>query len=343
MHSDDFRRLAGTFLILVGVASSAWAQQQADDVVARVGGEPITFADLEESWQRNDASSRLRMLQDLYETRRRALDIIVGERLIAREAETRNMTRDELLEVELPSRSLPVTDEQIGLVYQRNQAQFGDRTLEQMTPEIQLFLERQRPIQALRAYMNELRRDAGHDVVVTLAPPRQEIEVLPEDPVRGPETAPIEIVEFSDFDCPYCQRATNTIARILAQYGDQIRFVYKDYPLPSHPNAFKAAEAGNCANDQGQFWPFHDRLFESQGALDVPSLKTYASELGLDVDAFSACLDSGRYALRVERDLEIGAGYGVSSTPTLFVNGRAVVGALPYENFVEIIQEELSR
>ena len=198
-------------------------------------------------------------------------------------------------------------------------------------------------MQALHAYMNELRREATDDVVVTLAPPRQEIEVLPEDPVRGPDNAPIEIVEFSDFDCPYCQRATNTLAKILVEYGDQIRFVYKDYPLPSHPNAFKAAEAGNCANDQGQFWPFHDRLFERQGSLDVPSLKTYASELGLDTDAFEACLDSGQYASRVERDLQIGSGYGVSSTPTLFVNGRAVVGAMPYESFVEIIQEELSR
>jgi len=343
MHSHELRRLAGAFVISLGVVSSAWAQQQDDDVVARVGGDPITFADLEEAWQRNDASSRLRMLQDLYETRRRALDIIVGERLIAREAKMRSMTRDALLESELPSRSLPVTDEQIALVYQRNQAQFGDRTLEQMSPEIRMFLERQRPMQALHAYMNELRREAVDDVVVTLEPPRQAIEVLAEDPVRGPETAPIEIVEFSDFDCPYCQRATNTIARILDEYGDQIRFVYKDYPLPSHPNAFKAAEAGNCANDQGEFWPFHDRLFESQGALDVASLKTYASELGLEAEAFTACLDSGRHASRVERDLEIGSGYGVSSTPTLFVNGRAVVGAMPYESFVEIIQEELSR
>ena len=342
MHSHDLCRLAGAFMISVGVVSSVWAQQD-DDVVARVGGDPITFADLEEAWQRNDASSRLRMLQDLYETRRRALDIIVGERLIAREAETRDMTRDELLEIELPSRSLPVTAEQIELIYQRNQGQFGDRTLEQMAPEIRMFLEQQRPMQALHAYMNELRREATDDVVVTLEPPRQEIEDLPEDPVRGPENAPIEIVEFSDFDCPYCQRATNTLAKILVEYGDQIRFVYKDYPLPSHPNAFKAAEAGNCANDQGQFWPFHDRLFERQGSLDVPSLKTYASELGLDTDAFETCLDSGQYASRVERDLQVGSGYGVSSTPTLFVNGRAVVGAMPYESFVEIIQEELSR
>ena len=343
MRNHHFSPLACALAVWVGAVSSAGAQQQDDDVVALVGGDPITFGDVEDAWQRNDASSRVRMLQELYETRRRALDIIVGERLIEQQAETRGVTRDKLLEAELPSRTLPVTDEEIALIYERNQAQFGDRTLEQMTPEIRAFVERQRPMQALHAYMNDLRRAAADDVTVLLEPPRQRIEVLEADPVRGPSDAPIEIVEFSDFDCQYCKRATDTIARLLGEYGEQIRFVYKDYPLPSHPNAFKAAEAGNCANDQGKFWEFHDKLFASQGALDVGSLKEYAGELGLDADTFAACLDSGRYASQVERDLEIGARYGVSSTPTLFVNGRAVVGAAPYESFVEIIREELAR
>ena len=343
MCNYQLPQLAWVLAVWVGVVPLVGAQQQGDDVVARVGGAPITFDDVEEAWRRNDASSRLRMLQELYETRRRALDVIVGERLIEQEAEARGVARAELLEVELPSRTLPITDEELARIYERNKAQFGDRTLEQMAPEIRAFVERQRPMQALHAYMNELRRAAAEDVTIFLEPPRQRIEVLEEDPVRGSLDAPIEIVEFSDFDCPYCKRATDTLARLLVDYGDQIRFVYKDYPLPSHPNAFKAAEAGNCANDQGKFWEFHDKLFESQGALDVGSLKEYAVELGLDANTFTTCLDSGRYASQVERDLEIGAGYGVSSTPTLFVNGRAILGAAPYESFVEIIREELAR
>lgn len=343
MRNYQLPQLVCVLAVWVGAVPPAGAQQHDDDVVARVGGDPITFSDVEEAWRRNDASSRLRMLQELYETRRRALDVIVGERLIEQQAEARGVTRAELLEVELPSRTLPVTDEELTRIYERNEAQFGDRTLEQMTPEIRAFVERQRPMQALHAYMNELRRTAADDVTVLLEPPRQRIEVLEEDPVRGSSDAPIEIVEFSDFDCPYCKRATDTLARLLVEYGGQIRFVYKDYPLPSHPNAFKAAEAGNCANDQGKFWEFHDKLFESQGALDTGSLKEYAVELGLDADTFTTCLDSGRHASQVERDLEVGAGHGVSSTPTLFVNGRAILGAAPYESFVEIIREELAR
>lgn len=343
MAKQHARWLLGALAVWAGLASPVTAQSAEDEVVARVGDDAITAAEVEDAWRRNDASSRLRMLTDLYETRRRALDIVVGERLLDREAAARGLTREALLDAELPSRTLPVTDEEVALVYERNKTQFGDRTLEQMAPEIRAFIERQRPMQALHAYTTELRRRAGDDVTITLEPPRQPIEILDEDPVRGPADAPIEIVEFSDFDCPFCKRATETLHRLIAEYGEQIRFVYKDYPLPSHPNAFKAAEAANCAHDQGQFWAFHDTLFERQGALDVPSLKQYAGEIGLDTDAFDACLDGGGQAALVERDLRAGMAYGVSSTPTLFVNGRPVVGALPYDRFVEIIREELAR
>ena len=317
------------------------AAQGSGGVVARVGGEPITTTELEDAWHRNDAASRIRMLQQLYDTRRRALDIVIGERLIERETVARAMTRDALLAAELPSRTLPVTDEEIDLVYDRNKDRFGGRSAEEMRPEIRAMMEEQRPLQALQAYMNELRM-AADDVVVLLDPPRQDVEASADDAVRGPADAPIQIVEFSDFDCPYCQRATGTIAQLLDRYGDQIRFVYKDYPLPSHPNAFKAAEAGKCANAQGKFWELHDKMFASQGSLDVASLKTYASELGLDATAFASCLDEGRYTQRVQQDLATGARYGVSSTPTVFINGRLVTGAVPYDVFDGIIREELA-
>jgi len=331
--------------VFLCIASSTWlfAQQPGTDVVARVAGESITFAEVDDAWRRNDAASRLRMLQELYDTRLRALDILIGERLIEREAVRRGLTRDALLESELPSRTLSVTEEEVTLIYERNRNQFGNRTYEQMAPEIREFIESQRPMQALHAYMNALRRDATDEVTVLLEPPRQNVDVLEEDPSQGSASASVEIVEFSDFDCPYCKRATDILSQVLSEFGEQIRLVYKDYPLPSHPNAFKAAEAGNCANDQGRFWDFHDKMFASQGSLDVPSLKEYAAELGLNVEVFSACLDQGQHTNRVQRDLEIGSAYGVSSTPTLFINGRVVVGAIPYENFVEILREELDR
>ncbi len=326
-----------------GIAATAIAQTSpTDEAVARVGDQVITASQLEDTWQQNDASSRMRLLQQVYETRRRALDVVIGDRLIEREAAARGITRAELLDIELPARTLPVTEEEIEMIYDRNRNAFGERTLDQMREEIRAAIGQQRPAQALFQFGRDLRA-AANDVSVSLEPPRQRIEVLADDPSRGPENAPLVLVEFSDFQCPYCQRATDTLRELLAEYEGQIRFVYKDYPLPNHAQAFKAAEAGNCAQEQGKFWELHDEMFGHQDALDVPSLKTYAAELGLDEAAFSACLDGGRYAAGVQRDLAIGQQYGVSSTPTVFVNGRMVMGALPYDAFNEIIQEELAR
>ena len=325
----------------LAVPSGDATAQEGDAVVARIGDQVVTAAELEDAWRLNDASSRLRMLQELYETRRRALEIVVGERLVEREAAARGMTRDELLADQLPRRTPAVTDPEIDLIYQRNRDRFEGRSLEDMRPEIRAILERQRPLQALHAYMSELRALA-RDVEMLLEPPRHAIETLAEDPVRGRDDAPIQLVEFSDFDCPYCRRATDTIDRLMEQFAGQIRFVYKDYPLPSHPDAFKAAEAGNCAHEQGRFWELHDTMFASQGSLGVEELKGYAADLGLDTEAFDACLDSSRHAAAVNRDVRIGMSYGVSSTPTIFLNGRAVLGAAPYETFVEIIREELA-
>ena len=320
-------------------ASGVHAQTN-DTPVARVGDTVVTLGDVDDTWHENDAASRMRLLQQVYETRRRALDVVIGDHLIEREAAARGMTRDELLATEIPARTLPVTDAEVELIYERNQNAFGGRTLEQMRDEILAAINQQRPSQALHQLMAELRGEAD-DVVIMLDPPRQEVDVLPDDPTRGPEDASVVIVEFSDFQCPFCQRATGTLDELLDSYGSQVRFVYKDYPLPNHEHAFKAAEAGNCAHEQGMFWELHDWMFENQDALDVPSLKTHAADLGLDAEAFATCLDEGRHTARVQGDLEIGQRYGVSSTPTVFINGRPVMGAAPRATFEEIIREEL--
>ena len=323
--------------------SAAMACAQSDsEVVGRVGDRPVTMADLDEAWRTNDAASRIRMLQELYDTRRRTLDVVIGDMLIDREAVANGVSRDALLAQELPSRTLPVTDEDIALLYGQNQNSFGGRTLEDMRPEIRAFLDQQRPTQALRAYMNDLRA-AADDVEIDLEPPRTVIPVDADDPVFGPPGAAVEIIEFSDFQCPFCQRLTATLEQLKAEYGSDIRLVFKDYPLPNHAQAFKAAEAGNCANEQGKFWELHDTMFSRQSELGVEDLKRHAGELGLDQAAFDACLDSGRFAGQVTADLTLGQQHGVSSTPTVFINGRAVMGAAPFETFDEIIREELQR
>lgn len=166
-----------------------------------------------------------------------------------------------------------------------------------------------------------------------------------DDPAIGPEDAPVLIVEFSDFQCSYCARfATETLGQILDTYGYQVRFVYRDFPLTSiHPHAQKAAEATQCAHEQGKYWEYSDLLFQNQQALDVDSLKGYAQQLGLDTDVFNECLDSGQYASEIQKDLTEGQSYGVTGTPTFFINGRLLRGAKPFSAFQAMIEEELAK
>jgi protein-disulfide isomerase len=154
----------------------------------------------------------------------------------------------------------------------------------------------------------------------------------------------VTIVEFSDFQCPFCQRVAPTLKRVRDAYGDRVRIVWKDFPLTSiHPQAFKASEAAQCAHEQGKFWDYHDRLFANQQALQVESLKKYAADAGLDAARFGSCLDTAKYAERVQAQMGAGTELGVNSTPAIFINGRLLSGAQPYETFTAVIEEELQR
>ena len=166
-----------------------------------------------------------------------------------------------------------------------------------------------------------------------------------DDPARGAQNAPLTFIEFSDFQCPYSKRYFDEILpMILSNYGDRIRYVYRDFPLSSiHPKAQKAAEAAQCAFEQGKFWEYHDMLFNNQEKLELADLKAYAVSLGLDEGTFNLCLESGKYAPEVQKDIQDGQSYGVQGTPTFFINGRKVIGALPYATFKAIIDEELAK
>jgi protein-disulfide isomerase len=164
-----------------------------------------------------------------------------------------------------------------------------------------------------------------------------------DDPILGDDDAPITIIEFSDYECPYCRQwHSEVFSQLIETYGDQIRFVYRDFPLESiHANANSAAQAANCAHEQGAFWDYHDMLFSSEQGLGSSAHLEYASRLEIDQAAFQECIDSGRYQDEVQADFEFAAELGVRSTPTFFVNGIAIVGAQPFEIFQQVIESEL--
>ena len=334
----------GVLFLLAACSSSAQAPRQAaqaDTVVATVGSTAITLVEVDERALRRSSADfgGTRLAQALYVARREALDEIIASRLINDEAKARGIDAAALVEKEVSSQAPPPTEEDISFWYQTNQARVQGATLTQVHEPIKQLLTEQRTAAAHDAFISKLKDKVG--VTITLEPPRQKIEIAGH-PSKGPKDAPIEIVEFSDFQCPFCQRANPTVEQVLKTYGNRIHFVYRHYPLPNHPNARPAAEAAACADEQGAFWPFHDRLFANPAKLSEADLKAHAAAAGLDATKFNACLDERRFKNNIDKDIKDGSEAGVNGTPAFFINGRALEGAQPFEAFKHVIDEELA-
>jgi protein-disulfide isomerase len=322
-------------------APAEQAQTQ-DAVVAEVGGRKITLKDVDDRWQSLDPGERARVTQTLYQHRRNVLDQMVGDLLIEDAAKKASLPVAQFVEQEAGKRIKPVTDADVQQFYEANKDRAQGRTLDQLRGPIQEFLAEQRKQQARAQLIDDLKHTSG-GLRVLLDPPRVAVAVAPTDPVKGPASAPITIVEFSDYQCPFCARVNPTLDQVRQTYGDKVKIVFKDFPLPNHPQAPKAAEAGHCAGEQGKYWELHDRMFANQQALQPAQLKEYATAVGLDMNAFNQCLDSGKHAGRVVENMKSGEALGVGSTPTLYVNGRPIVGAQSFEYFKSVIDEELAR
>ncbi|MBS3128112.1 DsbA family protein [Candidatus Woesearchaeota archaeon] len=169
--------------------------------------------------------------------------------------------------------------------------------------------------------------------------------LVDDDPFKGDANAPVTIVEFSDFECPFCARFhKDTFPQIMKQYIDtgKVKFIYRDFPLSFHPNAQKAAEASECADDQGKFWEMHDTIFEKGVTGGVTSFKQYALDLSLNTEMFNDCLDKGKYASEVQKDIADGSAAGITGTPGFLINGKLVSGAQPFSVFQQVIESELN-
>jgi protein-disulfide isomerase len=304
-------------------------------VAATVGGAAIELDEV-------DAVVRPQLMEleaREYQLRSQALDALVTRSLIEREAEARGVSAEALDQSEVVAKAV-VTEAEVRSVYEANKARLGGKAEADGLRQVREALVQQRQNERRTAFARELR--GKYEVKVLLEPYRVPVEVEGA-PSRGNPKAPVTIVEFSDFQCPFCVRARPTVKRVLEAYGDRVRFVFRHYPLDFHPLAQKAGEAAACAGDQGRFWEMHDRLWGNPQKLEVSNLKAHAQALGLDTERFSSCLDSGRHAGLVERDLRAGQAYGVSGTPAFFVNGRPISGAQPFEAFQQVIDDELAR
>lgn len=321
-------------MLLLPLGLSALADDL-PEVVATVNDQPISAQELTTSMR----GQLLQMEMERYEAMKSQLDSLVAERLIALEAGARGVSVEEFERIEIFAKMDPVSPEQVREFYDAN-AERMPRSFEELEGRITVHLQRQAEIRRREALGRELR--SRYPVRVSLAPPRADVHA-DDDPFMGPENAPVTLIEFSDFQCPYCRRVQSVLKRLMTAYQGQVKLVFRDFPLRQvHPEAQKAAEAAQCANDQGQFWQYHDRLF-AVTELKIDDLKRYAAEMGLDAESFNTCLDSGKYSQEVQDDIDDARVAGVNATPSFFVNGLPINGAVPFERFVEMVELALER
>lgn len=317
-------------------SSAAIAVADPKAVVAEIDGEKVTDADLTQSV----AAQLSRIQSQVFEIKQQGLDALIEEKLIAKEAKKRSIGSEELIKVEVLEKVGEIPDQEVEDFYNQNKGRLGGRTLEEVKGPIkQQMLARKASI-----YRNNLidRLKGESKVKILLEAPKVDVSV-DDDPSMGSKNAPVTIVEFTDYQCPFCAKARPTVKQLIAEYGDKVYYVLRDYPLDFHPNAKKAAEAAQCAGDQGKYWEYSDMIWANQGTIDPANLKKFAADLKLDTKKFDACLDTGKYTAEVEKDFADGNKAGVSGTPSFFINGTPIFGAHPLEKFKELVDRALEK
>lgn len=311
------------------------------EVLATVDGEPITMPDV---YAR--AGGELDRIELQYRLARQhvvedALETLVRERVLFGEARARDRTVEDLI-LDEAGGSYTAPEPEIAAWYEDNRARLGGRTLDQVRSQIADHLREERRNEAMARLEERLFRERG--VQIHLQPVRIEFDNS-RAPALGAPAAGVTLVEFSDFQCPYCAQVAPTLKELERAFEGQVRIVYRHFPLTNiHPFAFKAAEASMCAQEQDQFWAMHDLIFQEQSRVSIADLKDKARRLGLSQRDFDTCLDSGRYAELVQQDLEEGRRAGVTGTPTMFVNGvRLEGGAVSLDVAAEAVRKELER
>ena len=326
---------------LLAAAAMVGAQQPAppadgEAVVARIGDEVITESQLESMV----GASLVNLRQQIYQAKVQELEKQIFNRLVGQAATAEGLTRADYVAKNIDALVTPPTEEQINQIFTQFRSRLGpddDKAKQQVTE----FLNQQARAMQEGALRKELFSKAG--VQILLEPPRVQVAIGEGTPSRGPATAPIVLVEYTDYQCPYCDRVQPTLAAVRERYGDQVLHVFKNLPLPIHAQAQLAGEASLCAQDQDKFWEFHDWLFQNQRTMNRGLMIEQAGTMGMDTELFTACVDQKTYSDKVRADMKEARSFGITGTPGFLINGRVLSGAQPLEAFEAIINEELER
>ena len=314
--ADGLRQAYETKVLITEVTPPTTQAERAS-ILATVKGEPITSGEIEDSLKPFifDVQERV------YKLRKDELELTINDTLLTQEAQRRKITTNALLDAEVKPQ--PVTDEQARTFYEENKDRVSGDFL-QTKAAIREYLEQNELRRAQRVFVEKLHATAS--IQIFLVAPQSPVFAISTNnqPSLGSANAPVTIIAFTDYQCPSCAAMHQHLDRLVKEYGVKVRLVARDFPLPQHAEALKAAEAAEAAREQGRYWEYVQVLLRNQSALGVEKLKTYATEIGLDRTRFDSGLDSGKFAPVVQEDVEEGMKLGLTATPTLFFNGRRI-------------------
>jgi protein-disulfide isomerase len=316
----------------------AAAKAEENMVVATIGERAIYLQEIDKQ-----AAAELHEIEEQrYQIRRQALEQLINQEALQKELNQLKISEAEYLKKEIEEKVPEPSTQDAEDFFKKNAAQLPkDAKFEEYKERIVAFIKRQNNQEQAKAVFSKLRSKA--EVKVTLAPPpKPRIEVEAKGPSTGPENAKITLVEFSDFECPFCARAKETVDKVMKKYDGKVKLVFRHFPLSFHPHAKKAAEASVCAHAQNKFWPFYDALYADQGKLEDKELRGTAEKVGLNLSQYDTCMQKNEGSAIVDEDMRAAEKAGVKGTPAFFINGIVLSGAQPFEQFEQVIEQELS-
>lgn len=307
---------------------------------ANIAGEVLTLDQLNQGVEMDLYEAEMKV----YEIQMNRIRQVAIEKFMAQDPKSKGLSSDEYLEKHVVTKVKISPKDIDAFIAEKNVPK--EHVNEELRGRVQEFLMREKKSEALEIWLAEKTKNSPIEIYIK-EPKRPVFDVAVGDaPIWGSADAKVTVVEFSDFQCPFCSKGAEVIKELKDKYGKSIKVAFKHYPLPFHSNAAKAAEAAMCAHEQEAtlFWKMHDAMFANQSNLQIEGLKDLASKAGVkNIDGFMDCLTSGKFKARVDADMEQGKALGVKSTPTFFVNGQMVMGAQPLEVFSEIIDTELKK
>lgn len=311
--------------------------------VATWKGGAVERAALDEAVGKKLVQMEVEYQMNRFQTERQAAEQLLVEKLVEEEAARRKMSVDELMVAEIERKVSPPTEAEIQEMYVALARQLRGAPLDQVRDILAAQVTQKKQGERFQVWVEDLKQQAGAKVVVPFPDvPRMEVSV-DDDPSLGSDKARVTIVQFAEYQCGYCGKANLTMKKLLKDYDGKVRMVFRDFPLSFHEQAIPAAIAANCAGKQGRYWEMHDVMMANQASLGENDLLGYATKVGLDIDAWKTCRENPQERAEVMADFAAGQELGVSGTPAFFINGISLSGALPYDLFALILDQELAR